>query len=59
MTYQSVLDLALKEYGKRLIVYVGGDSSQTAYDDLCFWQNQAYHAAKDVAQYGADNEVNE
>lgn len=59
MTYQSVLDLALREYGKRLIVCAGGDSSQSAYDDLCFWQNQAFHAARDVAQYGADTEVSE
>jgi hypothetical protein len=56
MTYQDVLNLALKAYGETLVVYAGSPTLGN-YNNMCFWQDEAYAAARDVASHGADVEV--
>lgn len=56
MTYQSVLNYALKMYGDVMVVYVKS-LMRADYENMCFWQEQAYAAARDVASFGADAEV--
>lgn len=56
MTYQSVLDYALKMYGEAMVVYAKS-LLRADYEDMCFWQEQAYAAAHDIKAFGADTEV--
>ena len=47
---QSVLAYALKMYGDTMVVYVLDPTNRDSYDNMCFWQNQAFMCAKDVAK---------
>lgn len=56
MTYQDVLNFALKAYGEASMAYALVDI-RANYDNMCFWQEQVWHAAKDAAQNGAENVI--
>jgi hypothetical protein len=46
---QSALNFALKMYGEAMVTYAQ-DKCPAHYDNMCFWQNQAFMCAKDVAK---------
>lgn len=56
MTYQDVLNFALKAYGEATMAYAI-DNQRTNYENMCFWQEQVWHAAKDAAENGGENVI--
>ena len=50
---QGYLDFALKMYGEKMVTYAQ-DNDPANYDNMCFWQNQAFMSAKAVAEAKAN-----
>lgn len=48
---ESDLDFALKMYGQAIVDF-HKDGCPAHYDNMCFWQEQVNHCAKNVANQG-------
>lgn len=49
---QEALTFALKMYGEAMTKYAGSTPEDRAstYDNMCFWQNQAWMLAQEIAE---------
>lgn len=46
---EQALDFALKMYGEKMVINAANPGTDS-YCDMCFWQNQAWKLAKELAQ---------